>query len=228
VQGIAAGALGVAARDATGFAAGLVLVDVRNRMTGISVSGLWSLGGQRLDGLGLAGGAVVPRDLTGLAVGGFGAGAERRLTGAAVSPGGVYGSRIRGIAVGGVGVGTEHCQGIALTLGGMGGRCIDGVAIAGLGLGATERVRGLAAAGVVAFAPEVTGVMVGGLNGVYLDRIDLEDFLHFEAANRRFTGLSVGLVNYSARLRGVQVGLLNYAGNNPPWLRLLPFINVHL
>ena len=50
----------------------------------------------------------------------------------------------------------------------------------------------------------------------------------FETVNERFTGLSVGLINYSRELKGVQVGLLNYAGNNPRWARLLPLVNAHL
>ena len=91
-----------------------------------------------------------------------------------------------------------------------------------------ERIRGIAVGTLVAFAPEVTGLMVGGLNGLYIDRIDLEDFLHFEMANERFRGLSIGFVNYTAELKGVQLGLFNYAGNNPRWLRLLPLVNVHL
>ena len=74
----------------------------------------------------------------------------------------------------------------------------------------------------------MTGVAAGALNGFYIDRIDLEDFLRIRLANQRFTGLSIGLVNYSAQLKGVQLGLLNYAGNNPRWLRLLPLINIHL
>ena len=59
-------------------------------------------------------------------------------------------------------------------------------------------------------------------------RLALEDLLHFRMVNKRFTGVSIGLVNYTARLKGVQLGLTNYAGNNPRWLRLLPLVNVHL
>ncbi len=56
------------------------------------------------------------------------------------------------------------------------------------------------------------GPTIGALNGLYIDRIDLEDFLHFNLVNQCFTGLSTGIVNYSARLKGVQIGLVNYAG----------------
>ena len=81
---------------------------------------------------------------------------------------------------------------------------------------------------VLIFAPDVTGLAAVALNGVYIDRIDLVDFLHFRMVNQSYTGLSIGLVNYTARLKRVQLGLANYAGNNPRWLRLLPLVNVHL
>ena len=111
-----------------------------------------------------------------------------------------------------------------------------------MGLGAAERIRGVTIGSLLVFAPEVVGVAAGALNGLYIDRIDLEDFLHFNLTNQRFTGFSAGLVNYTARLKGVQlglfnyaarlkgvqIGLFNYAGNNPRWLRLLPLINVNL
>jgi hypothetical protein len=72
------------------------------------------------------------------------------------------------------------------------------------------------------------GVYSHRFRGLYIDRIDLKDFLHFKLANERFTGLSIGLVNYTAELNGVQIGLINYVGNNLRWLRLLPLLNVHL
>jgi hypothetical protein len=40
-------------------------------------------------------------------------------------------------------------------------------------------------------------------------------------------GVSIGLFNWTPRLRGVQLGLLNYAGNNPDGLKLLPLVNAH-
>ena len=41
-------------------------------------------------------------------------------------------------------------------------------------------------------------------------------------------GISIGLFNYSKKLKGFQFGLLNYVENNPKFLKIIPFINLHL
>ncbi len=228
VRGIAAGTLGVGTKNFTGLAVGLILVDVRERFTGINISGGWSLNSQQMDGLALSLGSTMAKKVRGAAIAGFFAGGEKSLSGLALAGGGVFATKFRGIGISGFGAGGEDVKGIMLTGIGMGGARMDGIFVAGLGLGASERIRGIAIGSLLAFAPEVTGVMVGGMNGLYVDRIDLEDFLHFKLANEKFTGLSIGLVNYSANLNGVQIGLINYAGNNPRWLRLLPLVNVNL
>jgi len=99
--------------------------------------------------------------------------------------------------------------------------------LAGLGLGSTERIRGLAVGGGLVIAPEVVGVAAGLFTGFYIDRIDLENFMHVKRVNKRLTGLSIGLVNTTDQLRGLQIGLLNHAANNPRGLRLLPLVNAH-
>jgi hypothetical protein len=104
---------------------------------------------------------------------------------------------------------------------------LSGIAIGGLGVGAGKTMRGVVAGSLVALAPEVTGLSFGALNGVAIESINLEDFLVIRTVNQRHTGLSLGLINYSAELRGVQLGLLNYAANNPKWARLLPLVNAH-
>lgn len=243
VRGIAAGTLGVGARNFTGIALGLIMVDVKERFRGINISGGWTLNSQQLDGLALSPGIALAQNVRGVTIGGIFAGGGQSLTGLALSLGGFHATHFRGVGIGGLGgggqdlrgifagglfVGCENLDGIACSLGGIGGRSLDGIMLGGLGLGANERIRGIAIGSAVVFAPEVTGLTVGALNGLYIDRIDLEDFLHFNLVNERFTGLSIGLVNYSARLNGVQLGLINYAGNNSRWLRLLPLVNVHL
>ncbi len=229
LRGVAAGALGVGAGSLTGLAIGMIAVDIRERARGITLAGIWTGNDeQRLDGLAVSPGATMSRVVRGGLVGGVFAASTEGLTGLAISLGGVYGAPLRGLAVAGVGAGGTDIDGVAVSLGGIGGGTMDGVMLAGLGLGATERIRGVAIGGGLVFAPEVKGVAIGALNGLYIDRIDLEDFIHFKLANRRFTGLSVGLINYTAHLNGVQLGLLNYAGNNPRWLRLLPLINLNL
>jgi hypothetical protein len=242
LRGLAAGTLGVGAGRLTGVAAGLITVDIKDRVRGIVLSGFWTGACKQLDGLAISPGIANAANIRGATLGLI-AGAEQDLTGVSLALGGFYAARLRGLAVGGFGGGAEKLrgvsigglfvastdlQGIACSLGGIGGKRLDGIVLAGLGLGASERIRGVAIGGLLSFAPEVTGLSAGALNGLYIDRVDLEDFLHVRLANERFTGLSIGLVNYTARLKGVQLGLLNYAGNNPRWLRLLPLVNVHV
>lgn len=228
ISGIAAGTLGVAAQDLDGLAAGLFLVDVRRRVRGIAIAGFWTGEADRFEGLALSAGGATADDLRGIGIGGLFTVGTKRLDGVALAGGTVFSERLRGLAVGGIGVGGLDVDGVAASFGGIGGARLDGIFLAGLGTGASERLRGIAVGGVLVFARETQGITVGALNGLYVDRIDLEDFLHFNLANRRATGLSIGLVNYTAELKGVQIGLLNYAKNNPRWLRLLPLVNLHL
>ncbi len=242
VRGLGAGILGVAASEMTGIALGAVTVNVSDRLRGVSIGGLWTAPTGRADGIVISLGGAAAKELHGAAAGLL-AMAEGELTGLALGIGGFYAGDLRGIGVaglggggqqlsgvfvGGVGLGAGDLDGIGASLGGIGSNTIDGLAISGLGIGAAKEIRGVALTGLVNFAPEVTGIAVGALNGFYIDRIDLEDFLHFDMTNQRFTGLSIGLFNYSAELEGVQLGLLNYAANNPRWLRLLPLVNAHL
>jgi len=243
VRGIAVGTLGVGTRSLTGIGAGLVMVDIRRRIRGIAVAGVWTGDSERLEGLALSPGIAMAKAVRGITIAGLMAGGRQSFSGLALSSGGIFGERFHGIGIGGLGgggkelrglfacgvfLGCEDLDGIACSLGGLGGLRMDGVMLAGLGLGAKEQIRGIALGGAVVFAREATGLTVGALNGLYIDRIDLEDFLHFNLANERFTGLSIGFVNYTAHLEGVQVGLVNYVGNNPRWLKLLPLVNVHL
>jgi len=39
------------------------------------------------------------------------------------------------------------------------------------------------------------------------------------------TGLSIGLVNFTWRLRGLQLGIINIVKENPRYLRVLPLFN---
>jgi hypothetical protein len=75
--------------------------------------------------------------------------------------------------------------------------------------------------GLSVSAPEVKGLTVTALNGFRPKN------WWFAGVNNSYTGLSIGLVNFSRSLKGVQLGVINYAGNNPRWLRLLPIANAH-
>lgn len=197
---------------------------------GIAIGGL-AVMGRSMDGLALSTGiAAIDGDVRGLCAGGLVAGAEN-LRGIVLSPGGVAASNeLDGLAIGGLAaIGGRRTRGVAIS-GGVAGavRELDGIALGGLGVGAGERIRGLALGGLVSMAREVEGISFGALNGVIIRSINLDDFLDIRTVNQRYTGLSLGLFNYSAELHGVQLGLFNYAANNPKWARLLPFINVHI
>ena len=156
-------------------------------------------------------------DLTGILAGGWARAWDNDLRGAACSAGVVgAGNDLTGLAVGGVGVGA----------GGSG----RGILVSLVGVGAGEALSGIIAGGVTAFAPDMRGLSVSAANGIAVGGRHLPggSGRWFEPVNERFTGLSVGLVNYSRDLKGVQLGVLNYAGNNPRWARLLPLVNAHL
>ena len=105
-----------------------------------------------------------------------------------------------------------------------------GILLSLVGVGAGEGLSGIIAGGVTAFAPSMRGISVSAANGISVGGRHLPggSGRWFEPVNERFTGLSVGLVNYSRQLKGVQIGVLNYAGNNPRWARLLPLVNANL
>ncbi len=108
---------------------------------------------------------------------------------------------------------------------------MTGLAVSAGGIGAGDKIAGIALGGVMVFAPEMTGLSVSALNGVSMGGaipVGRKKGSWFHKVNDRFTGVSVGLVNFTRELHGVQVGLLNYAGNNPGWARLLPVVNAHL
>lgn len=214
INGIAVGSIGIKAPQVRGLAARVLLVEVE----------------KRTDGLIISPGFALAEEVRGVTIGGLFTAGDSSLTGIALSPGVAFSGRLRGVAIGGIGVvGSGNLHGIAGA--GLIAYCerdFDGIACSLGGVGAGERIRGIALGGVTVLAKDVTGVAAGAFNGVIVDRINLEEFLHFRLVNQRFTGLSIGLVNYTRQLRGVQLGLFNYAGNNPRGLRLLPLVNAHL
>ena len=120
---------------------------------------------------------------------------------------------------------------------------IAGINLAPIGIVGREQVLGFNASLVVAGQGRVGGITVAGLTvssgevveGVTLSglRVDTRDLLGLSIAplNRvrgEQRGITIGLLNSARILKGVQVGLLNHAANNPPALRWLPLINLHL
>jgi hypothetical protein len=121
---------------------------------------------------------------------------------------------------------------------------MDGIAVGGLAAGAGNRLRGLAAGGLGAGASTAEGVMIGGLGAgaenltgasIAGGYVRLEGGVLRGASvagwndiRGRQRGLTIGLYNYARNLAGIQIGLLNVARNNPPGLRILPFVNANL
>ena len=248
IDGIAAGLLGVGARDrirgigigAAGIGTGGALqgimvgglgVGAGGDITGIGVGGLGlgsggSLRGAFVGGLGVGSGG----DVTGLVVGGAGVGAGGSARGILIGGAGVGAAgEVRGIAIGGLGVGAASDV-TGLAIGGIGvgsGATLRGVAIGGLGVGAVD-VRGLALAGFGAGARDVRGALVSAgwnrLEHGTLRGVTVSSFNQMKGVQR---GLAIGIVNYAEELHGVQLGLLNIARNNPPGTRVLPILNMH-
>lgn len=249
IRGLATGLFGVGA-DGSLSGAGLAPIVLRagRDMNGIHVSGIGAGAGRRVRGIVLGGlGAGAGEDARGLLIGGLGAGAGESTTGITVGLiGAGAGGSARGLLAGGVGAGTgTSIQGVALSFGAIGaGRSIDGLAVGGLAAGAGNRLRGVAAGGLGVGAPTVEGVVVGGigagaenltgvsiaggyvrLEGGVLRGVSVAGWNDIRGRQR---GLTIGLYNYTRDLSGIQIGLLNVARNNPPGLRILPFVNANV
>lgn len=244
VSGIGAGA----GRRVRGIVLGGLGAGAGEEASGMLMGGLGAGTGGRATGLVLGGlGAGAGEDARGLLIGGLGAGAGESTTGITVGLiGAGAGGSARGLLAGGVGAGTgTSIQGVALSFGAIGaGRSIDGLAVGGLAAGAGNRLRGVAAGGLGVGAPTVEGVVVGGigagaenltgvsiaggyvrLEGGVLRGVSVAGWNDIRGRQR---GLTIGLYNYTRDLSGIQIGLLNVARNNPPGLRILPFVNANV
>jgi hypothetical protein len=242
LNGVAVGGVGVGAGgDATGILGGLIGAGVGGNARGLFAGGVGCGIGNDLTGIafGLVG-AGVGGDAHGVVVGGVGSGIGGDLTGISVGGiGGGIGGDLRGLSFGliGTGVGGDAAgvliggvgqgvggdfKGLSLSVVGAGvGGDFHGIGGALGGLGVGNHLRGIAVGGIMLIAPDVEGITAALLNGASFSNFSLD------RVNDRYRGLAIGGLNYSRELHGIQLGLLNYAGNNPPWARWLPFINVH-
>lgn len=215
LSGISLGGVGVAAHDIRGIAAGGLGVGAGADVSGIAIGGLGVGAGEDASGILIGGlGAGVGKDLRGIGVGGLGVGAGENIAGIVVGGLGIgAGRNVSGIAVGGVAVGA--------------GKAVKGLALAGGAIGGEERIQGLAAAGAWLRTQHLKGV---GVTAGYVGCADLTGLGVGSVVRVRDTqrGISFGLLNLARHLRGVQIGLLNCARNNPPGLRWLPIVNLHL
>lgn len=231
LRGLAAGGIGVGAGgDIRGAAVGLVGAAAGGSVRGITVGGIGAGAGGNVRGLMVGGvGAGAGGNVRGMVVGGIGAGIGGDLRGLAYGTIGVgAGGSIRGITVGGVGVGAGgDITGVTGSVIGVGsGGTLRWMTVAGLGVGA-PRIEGFAAASMVG-AERTHGVVIapalfrtergGRMTGASVSSIN--------AIRGDQHGLSIGLVNYTRRLRGVQLGVINIVSERQGLGKVLPIINV--
>jgi hypothetical protein len=108
-------------------------------------------------------------------------------------------------------VNSDEIAGMALSVGVVEtGDYIRGLALAGYKV-ESWALEGVSLAVIRTKTRSLTGLSIAGYNQV----------------KGRQEGLSIGLYNRARLLTGIQIGLLNYVGNNPPWLRYLPLLNLH-
>ncbi len=233
VRGIAVGGIGIGAGaggDVRGLMAGGIGVGAGGDARGIFAGGIGAGAGGDMRGAAVGGiGVGVGGNARGFLIGGIGAGAGGSIRGISVGGVGVgAGGSIRGLSVGGIAVGSGggitgvSVGGLAVGTGGT----LRWVSVAGLGVGA-PRVEGVASAllvggervNAVVIAPAMFRTTVGGqLNGASVSTVN-----YIPGSQR---GLTIGLVNYTERLRGIQVGAINIVADRPWPLKALPIINV--
>jgi len=250
IDGLGAGVLGIAAEDhIRGIGVGGLGLGSGGGLSGIMIGGVGAGTGGDIKGIGIGGiGLGGGGDMRGLMIGGVGVGGGGSATGIIIGGiGAGSGGNVSGLSVGGIGVGAGGGL-TGISIGGIGvgtGGDVTGIAIGGVGVGAGGTIKGLGLGGVGVGAPRIAGAAVAGLmaGGEDVRWVVLAPGYFRIAPGGQFTGvavsaynhvqgrqhgLTIGLLNYAARLRGVQLGVLNYAANNrAPW-KLLPVVNVHL
>ncbi|MFQ5949848.1 MAG: LA_2272 family surface repeat-containing protein [Nitrospiria bacterium] len=161
--------------------------------------------------------------VTGIAMGGVMAGgAEGEMTGIIIGGIAATGREVTGIAIGGLLSEQEALNGFSFAGLYATARKVKGIQIAIIS--EQEHLNGLSL-GVFNLAQEVYGIQVGVCNGCF--GVIYDPFPNLEICAGEVNGVQIGLFNCTEQLHGVQIGLINYAGNNNPFLRVIPLINVH-
>lgn len=247
VRGLAAGGIGIGAGgDIRGIMAGGIGAAAGGSIRGAAVGGIGAGAGGNVRGLMVGGiGAGAGGNVRGAAVGGIGVGAGGSIRG--ITAGGIgvgAGGTIRGLAAAGIGIGAGGgIRGISAAGIGVGaGGDIDGVTAAGIGVGSGGTLRWFTVAGLGIGAPRIEGfaaaTVVGAerTQGVVIapalfrtergGRMTGTSISSINAIRGQQQGLSIGLVNYTRRLRGVQLGAINIVSERQGLGKVLPIINV--
>jgi hypothetical protein len=231
MSGINIGGLGLVSQGATtGINIGGLGSVSQGVQTGFNIGGLGLVSQGALTGVNLAVlGLVGQGNLTGISVGGLGVVSQGALTGCTVAGLGLVSQGpIEGVSIAGLGiVGQSDIAG--LNVGGIGlvsQSNLAGVSIT-MGMARSEgAIAGITFAGYRVKSPEIVGLNISML---WTESTSLTGFT-LAGYNRTYglqQGLVIGVFNHTEDLLGIQIGLLNYVERNPPWARLLPFINAN-
>jgi hypothetical protein len=229
----------------TGLSLAGVGIGSNGDLNGVSIAGVGAGAGGNVQGLTLGGlGIGAKGNIYGFSFGGLGIGSNQNIAGVNIGGLGVGAARnVSGFSVSLIGIGAGTCvRGITLSGLGIGaGEQVKGIAVAGLGIG-SYRVAGFAVAPAVG-GELITGVMiapaylrVGAFASKYRDESfndepDTEGLMRgvsisaFNQVNGDQVGVTIGIVNYTRRIKGFQLGLINIVKENPKWLRVLPIFN---
>ena len=100
---------------------------------------------------------------------------------------------------------------------------VNGISVCGISMGAGN-INGVTVTGVACAVNNFNGIAMT----VILNKIKNIKGITFSIIKNdidKQNGVSIGLFNKAKNLKGLQLGLINYAGNNPKWLRWVPFFN---
>ncbi len=247
ITGINIGGFGVGAgSNVTGINVGGLGVGAGGNMKGINIGGIGAGAGGDVFGINIGGlGIGAGKNLTGLNIGGLGLGGGENVTGISIGGLGLgSGKDLKGISIGGLGVGAGGTiKGITIAGLGVGaGKELRGLVISALAAGSPKVT-------AIAIAPVVGGVSVRGLiiAPFHLLVGPIKKFKNgedesvgeeangtlkgvsvsiFSKVNGQQNGVSLGVVNYTQKIRGVQFGLINIVKENPKGLRILPIFNM--
>ena len=210
-------------------------------MVGISLGGLAVVSEPGMSGISLGGLAVVSEEgpVAGLNVGGIMVGSKGPVSGLTLSLGGIYAGDLTGLTVGVIGVLEFPSITIESTYGGDSGGFGDAykrisytgisarnarwLTLHGIDIDIDEELLGFAASGIRIHAETIKGfasslvVTTGEMHGLGIAAVNYSSDFQ--------VGLSIGIVNYTERLKGIQLGLINIAKNKPKPFRVMPILN---
>lgn len=246
LSGFNIGGLGVGAGgNVTGFNAGGLGIGTGGNLKGFNFGGLGAGAGGNVLGINIGGlGIGAGGNLTGFSFGGLGVGAGGNVSGISIAGLGLgSGKNLSGISVAVLGVGAaEKVKGITIAgLGAGAGKELSGLVVAGLAAG-SPNVKALAIASVVG-GVSVKGLIIAPAHVLvgpqkkfkHNDEVTEEDgngtfkgvsVSVFTKVNGQQNGVSLGVVNYTKKIKGVQFGLINIVKENPKGFRILPIFNM--